>query len=95
LPPGATDAIGHTCMLNWVGAMPDPAPVLEAHGGHWHDYGKAPREGRKVGHATLRADDPAALAQALERVGARLGREAQVAPVLARLSAGSARRIPS
>lgn len=85
LPLGDTRMLGHACMLNWIGAMPDPAPVLAESGGHWHDYGKAPREGRKVGHATLRSDDPAALAQALERVGATLGREAQVAPVVARL----------
>ena len=87
LPLGATAMRGHACMLNWVGAMPDPLPVLAEPGGHWHDYGKAPREGRKVGHATLRADDAAVLAAALERVGAALSREAQVAPAVAALSA--------
>ena len=85
LPLGDTRMLGHACMLNWIGEMPDAAPVLREAGGHWHDYGKAPREGRKVGHATLRADDRPALAAALERVGAALGREAQVAPVLERL----------
>jgi 5-(carboxyamino)imidazole ribonucleotide synthase len=89
LPLGDTRMLGHACMLNWIGEMPDPAPVLGEPGGHWHDYGKAARAGRKVGHATLRDDDPAALAAALARVGARLGREAQVAPVLERLSACS------
>jgi 5-(carboxyamino)imidazole ribonucleotide synthase len=89
LPLGDTRMVGHACMLNWIGEMPDPAPVLREPGGHWHDYGKTPREGRKVGHATVRADAPAALAGALERIGAGLGREAQVAPVLERLSAGS------
>ncbi len=83
LPLGDTAAIGHSCMLNWLGAMPDPAPVLREAGGHWHDYGKAPRPGRKVGHATLRADSPQALAQALRRVGEALGRQVQVAPVVA------------
>src|SRR5690606_13467787 len=86
LPLGATRMIGHACMLNWIGAMPDPAPVLREPGGHWHDYGKQAREGRKVGHATLRADSPADLRAALGRVGAALGREAQVAPVIARLA---------
>ena len=85
LPLGDTGAIGHSTMLNWIGAMPDAAPVLREAGGHWHDYGKSPRDGRKVGHATLRADSPAALAAALERVGAALDREAQVAPVVGRL----------
>jgi len=86
LPLGDTRALGHACMLNWIGAMPDPAPVLAEAGGHWHDYGKQAREGRKVGHATLRADTPQALRAALERVGAALGREAQVAPVIERLA---------
>jgi len=36
-------------------------------------------------YVALRADDRPALAAALERVGAALGREAQVAPVLERL----------
>ena len=85
LPLGDTGMLGHACMLNWIGAMPDPLPVLDEPGGHWHDYGKSSRDGRKVGHATLRADTPAALADALQRVGAALGREAQVAPVVARL----------
>ncbi|WP_119718720.1 5-(carboxyamino)imidazole ribonucleotide synthase [Cognatilysobacter tabacisoli] len=88
LPLGDTAAIGHACMLNWVGSMPDPAPVLREPGGHWHDYGKSPRDGRKVGHATLRADRPRDLADALGRVGAGLRRADQVAPVIAALAAG-------
>ena len=87
LPLGETRVLGHACMLNWIGEMPDAAPVLQEAGGHWHDYGKEPRAGRKVGHATLRADDAAALAHALARVGVALGRQAQVAPVVARLTA--------
>jgi 5-(carboxyamino)imidazole ribonucleotide synthase len=89
LPLGDTRMVGTSCMLNWVGSMPDAAPVLREPGGHWHDYGKQPREGRKVGHATLRADDGAALAAAVERVGAALDRAAQVAPVVSRLRGGS------
>ncbi|MFO1474164.1 MAG: 5-(carboxyamino)imidazole ribonucleotide synthase [Lysobacterales bacterium] len=86
LPLGNTRPLGQACMLNWIGAMPDAAPVLREAGGHWHDYGKAPRAGRKVGHATLRADSPAELAESLQRVGEALGREAQVAPVVAALA---------
>ena len=84
-PLGDTRMIGHACMLNWIGEMPASTPVLAEAGGHWHDYGKQPREGRKVGHATLRADSPGELADALERCGAALRREAQVGPVIARL----------
>lgn len=82
LPLGDTRMVGHACMLNWIGAMPDATAMLREPGGHWHDYGKEPRAGRKVGHATLRAETAAELAAALTRVGAALGREAQVAPVV-------------
>jgi 5-(carboxyamino)imidazole ribonucleotide synthase len=83
LPLGDTRMLGHACMLNWIGTMPDATPVLREAGGHWHDYGKEARAGRKVGHATLRADAPVELAESLRRAGAALGREAQVAPVIA------------
>lgn len=82
LPLGDTRMLGHACMLNWIGEMPAAAPVLNEAGGHWHDYGKSSRSGRKVGHATLRADAQPELAAALGRVGAALGRESQVAPVI-------------
>ena len=88
LPLGDTRMLGHACMLNWIGQMPEAGAVLGEAGGHWHDYGKSAREGRKVGHATLRADDPAELAATLARVGDALGRPAQVAPVVAALQAG-------
>jgi len=88
LPLGETTMRGHACMLNWLGEMPDAASFLQVPGGHWHDYGKTSREGRKVGHATLRADTPIALAQALCRAGQVLGRQGQVAPVVARLEEG-------
>ena len=85
LPLGSTRMLGHACMLNWIGTMPDARPALGEDSGHWHDYGKSPRAGRKVGHATFRADDVTELVQALERTGAALDRQAQVAPILARL----------
>lgn len=85
LPLGDTRMLGQACMLNWIGEMPDATAMLGEAGGHWHDYGKSSRAGRKVGHATLRADDARDLAAALERVGRALGREEQVAPVIARL----------
>ena len=86
MPLGDTRMVGHACMLNWIGAMPDAGPVLREAGGHWHDYGKQPRDGRKVGHATVRADAAVELAAALQRVGEALGRQAQVQPVIERLA---------
>ena len=88
LPLGDTRMLGHACMLNWLGQMPDAKPVLAEAAGHWHDYGKQAREGRKVGHANLRDDAPTALADALQRVGEALGRQEQVAPVVEALRRG-------
>jgi len=85
LPLGDTRMLGHACMLNWIGELPDRDAVLEEPAGHWHDYGKLPRAGRKVGHATLREDDRAGLAGSLQRIGVALGRETQVAPAIAAL----------
>ncbi|PNS09455.1 5-(carboxyamino)imidazole ribonucleotide synthase [Solilutibacter silvestris] len=82
LPLGSTRMVGHASMLNWIGALPDAKPVLAEAGGHWHDYGKESRAGRKVGHATLREDSAQALADALQRVGVAMRREEQVAPVI-------------
>ena len=82
LPLGDTRVLGYACMLNWLGRIPDARAVLAEPSGHWHDYGKQPRDGRKVGHANLRDDDAAALADALERVGQALARQAQVEPVV-------------
>ena len=88
LPLGDTAVRGVACMVNWIGTMPDATAMLSTPGGHWHDYGKQARDGRKVGHATLRADEAEALAQRLADVGEALGRQAQVAPVVARLREG-------
>lgn len=79
LPLGDTTAIGTSVMLNWIGELPDAEAVLREPRAHWHDYGKSPRAGRKVGHATLCGDDPHELADRLERVGAALGVSPQVA----------------
>ncbi|AZR22548.1 5-(carboxyamino)imidazole ribonucleotide synthase [Xanthomonas vasicola] len=88
LPLGSTAMRGHACMLNWLGAMPDAAAFLVVPGGHWHDYGKQARDGRKVGHATLRAETVQALASAVSDAGAALLRDPQVGPVVARLNEG-------
>ncbi len=53
LPLGATRARGHCAMLNLIGEMPDRRGILATEGLHLHDYGKAPRPGRKLGHLTL------------------------------------------
>lgn len=82
LPLGDTATRGYSAMLNWIGELPEVAAALTVPGLHWHDYGKSGRPGRKVGHATVRADSAAQLAEALLRAGLALGREAQVLPAI-------------
>ena len=53
LPLGATGARGFTAMINLIGRLPPRATLLALPGVHLHDYGKAPRQGRKVGHCTV------------------------------------------
>jgi 5-(carboxyamino)imidazole ribonucleotide synthase len=66
LPLGSTAPRGTSVMLNCVGTLPDPVAVLAAGDVHFHDYGKAPRPGRKVGHITVTGDDAAAVATRAE-----------------------------
>lgn len=56
MPLGDTAMSGHSLMFNWIGSMPERAAALGLPGLHWHDYGKVPRPGRKIGHATLVAE---------------------------------------
>ena len=53
LPLGETWAIGYSAMINFIGTMPTREEVLAIPGAHYHDYGKEPRPGRKLGHATV------------------------------------------
>lgn len=53
LPLGSTRALGHTVMVNFLGSLPDRERLLGMDGLAFHDYGKEPRAGRKVGHCTI------------------------------------------
>ncbi len=70
LPLGDCSVLGAAAMVNFIGGMPRTADVLAVHGAHLHDYGKQPRQGRKVGHANLRAQNAAALLPGIERLQA-------------------------
>ncbi len=72
-PLGSTAPRGHSLMLNLVGTTPEPPRVLGLPGTHLHLYGKAPRPGRKLGHVTVHAADPAALAGRRARLEAVMG----------------------
>ena len=85
LPLGDTSARGLSAMFNWIGELPDAAPVLEAVDAHWHDYGKEPRAGRKVGHATVCAANAEQLVQRLSGIAHALGRDLQAEPAVGEL----------
>jgi 5-(carboxyamino)imidazole ribonucleotide synthase len=53
LPLGSTRALGHTAMINFLGTLPDRDTLLGVEGLAFHDYGKEPRPGRKLGHCTI------------------------------------------
>ena len=58
LPLGATTAVGWSVMANVLGEVPDVPRVAEIAGAHLHLYGKEPRPLRKIGHVTIRRDEP-------------------------------------
>jgi 5-(carboxyamino)imidazole ribonucleotide synthase len=70
LPLGSTRARGHAVMVNVIGNKPHARELLSLPAVHWHDYGKSPRPGRKLGHVTVVAASRAAR----DRAGRRLRR---------------------
>ncbi len=55
-------------MVNFIGNMPPVEKVLEIPGAHYHDYGKDPRPGRKLGHASLTSMSRAELLTRLDHL---------------------------
>jgi 5-(carboxyamino)imidazole ribonucleotide synthase len=72
LPLGATAPRGVAAMRNLIGRIPPREVLLGIEGLHLHDYGKAPRPGRKLGHCTLLAPDRAAAVAGLSSLDAAL-----------------------
>ena len=72
LPLGSTRALGHTAMINFLGTLPDRERLLAIDGLAFHDYGKEPRPGRKLGHCTILksrvAERDSALSEALKSI---------------------------
>ena len=72
LPLGSGRPLGHTAMINFLGEMPDRERLLGIEGLAFHDYGKEPRPGRKLGHCTIlkatSRDRDRALADALKSI---------------------------
>jgi 5-(carboxyamino)imidazole ribonucleotide synthase len=58
LPLGRTDALGWSAMVNLIGEVPPIPKIAKTPGAHIHVYGKELRPGRKLGHVTIRSDQP-------------------------------------
>ena len=56
-PLGSTASLNHAGMVNLIGNIPGAIRSQEL--GVLHDYGKAPRPGRKLGHITVTAESAA------------------------------------
>jgi 5-(carboxyamino)imidazole ribonucleotide synthase len=74
LPLGPTACRGHAGMLNLIGEIPPAARRLATPGCRLHDYGKSPREGRKLGHITVVADSAGERDERLQQVEAALAK---------------------
>jgi 5-(carboxyamino)imidazole ribonucleotide synthase len=68
LPLGTTEAHSHAAMINFISTLPPVEKILAIPGCHYHDYGKAPRPGRKLGHATLRASSAGKLQRKIDAI---------------------------
>ena len=69
---GSTACRGHSGMLNLIGEIPAGARSLSLSQCWLHDYGKSPREGRKLGHITVVAESAAERDERLREVEAAL-----------------------
>ncbi|MGZ8152220.1 MAG: 5-(carboxyamino)imidazole ribonucleotide synthase [Methylovulum sp.] len=70
MPLGATTPVGKAAMVNFIGGLPKTEDLLAIPGAHLHLYGKDPRKGRKVAHATIRAETAEQLAEQINKLTA-------------------------
>lgn len=68
LPLGSTAPVGHSAMVNFIGGLPATEDVLAIPHAHLHLYDKAPRKGRKVAHATIRAENAEQLSESVKKL---------------------------
>lgn len=75
MPLGNTEALGHSVMLNVIGRRPEEGVTRDVPGAVLHDYGKAERRGRKIGHVTVVDPDVGRCWELAEVVRSRLRNE--------------------
>jgi 5-(carboxyamino)imidazole ribonucleotide synthase len=70
LPLGSTAPVGNAAMVNFIGGLPKTEELLAIPLAHLHLYDKAPRKGRKVAHATVRAENQQQLSELVKKLTA-------------------------
>lgn len=78
LPLGSTANSRRSLMFNLLGAMPAVVEFKEDANVHWHDYHKAARPGRKIGHVTVIAETQSGLESRASQLAGRLGVSAEL-----------------
>ncbi|HEY8097330.1 MAG TPA: 5-(carboxyamino)imidazole ribonucleotide synthase [Methylobacter sp.] len=68
LPLGSTAPVGNAAMVNFIGGLPKTEELLAIPHAHLHLYDKAPRKGRKVAHATVRAENQQQLSELVKQL---------------------------
>ncbi|WP_333873422.1 5-(carboxyamino)imidazole ribonucleotide synthase [Methylobacter sp.] len=68
LPLGSTAPVGNAAMVNFIGGLPKTEELLAIPHAHLHLYDKAPRKGRKVAHATVRAESQQQLSELVKKL---------------------------
>ncbi|MEX2335242.1 MAG: 5-(carboxyamino)imidazole ribonucleotide synthase, partial [Pseudohongiella sp.] len=67
---GSTAKLGESAMINFIGSVPGINKLAAVADCHVHDYNKAFKDGRKVGHATVRSVDADTMRRQLGKVKA-------------------------
>jgi len=77
-PLGSTAITHRSLMFNLLGEMPSAVEAIDDAYVHWHDYRKAARAGRKIGHVTVTADTQSGLEARAAELADRLGISAEL-----------------
>lgn len=74
LPLGDTKLRAPSIMTNLIGSIPPHEEILALPDCHLHDYQKAPRQGRKVGHVTTLGPDLTSAQEVADQLAALISR---------------------
>ena len=70
LPLGSTSKLGESAMINFIGTVPEVEALAAIEDCHFHHYGKSFKNGRKVGHGTIRSQSAERMLQQLTKLKA-------------------------